>query len=42
MFLKRLFFENKEFTKELRLECANFLGQKTELLKVFNVLHQHF
>ena len=27
MFLKRLSFGNKECTKELKLECANFLGQ---------------
>ena len=27
MFLKRLSFGSKECTKELKLECANFLGQ---------------
>ena len=27
MFLKRLSFGSKEFTKELKLERANFLGQ---------------
>ena len=26
MFLKRLAFRSKEFTKELKQECANFLG----------------
>ena len=27
MFLKRLSFGSKECTNELKLECANFLGQ---------------
>ena len=27
MFLKRLAFGSKECTKELKLECVNFLGQ---------------
>ena len=27
MFLKSLSFGSKECTKELKLECANFLGQ---------------
>ena len=27
MFLKRLSFESKKYNKELKLECASFLGQ---------------